>query len=246
MVGKEVVKMFYEKEIYVTAELCDQTVRLGNYQFFYLLQNAMIEGFDAIDCGNRGLGIKSNSYWAVTKSKIEIFRKPDWNQKLRVRAESFDDGKLRVNVITDIYSENNELLAKGIQELCILDLNTHRVKRLKETCFEMNKTTVLEKFEKFPELCDTVNSFEHTVRSQNIDMSRHMNNIEYIRLSMDLLSVEELCRMEPQYMEVHYLGECREGEKLLCQRSDTENESYITILKDGKKAFEMKIQFKGI
>ena len=236
--------MFYEKEIYVTAELCDQNVRLGNYQFFYFLQNAMIEGFDAIDCGNRGLGIKSNGYWAVTKSKIEIFRKPYWNEKLKVIAKSFDDGKLRVNVSTEIYSENNELLAKGIQELCILDLTTHRVKRLKETCLKVNETSALAQFEKFPETENIINSFEHTVRSQNIDMSRHMNNIEYIRLSMDLFYVDELCNKAPICIEVHYVGECREGEKLLCQRSDIENESYITITKEGKKAFEMKILFK--
>lgn len=237
--------MFYEKKVYITAEYSDYTIRLGNYQFFYLLQNAMIEGFDAIDCGNRGLGIKNNGYWAVTKTKLKIYRKPDWNEAVTVRAKNTDDSRLRVNVLTEILSQSGELIAQGVQELCVLDLDTHRIKRLTDTCLPLgeNKNISVAEFEKFSIPEDFSNSYEHTVRSQNIDMSHHVNNIEYIRLAMDLFSVDELCKKDPISIEVHYNGECREGEKLLCQRADMGNESLVNISKDGKKVFEMKIIF---
>ncbi|MEE0945418.1 MAG: thioesterase [Acutalibacteraceae bacterium] len=242
---KEGCCMVYEKNFVIGAEHSDYTVRLGNYQFFYLLQNAMIEGFDNEGVGNKGLGEKSNAYWAVTKTRLEILRKPLWNEEVIVRAISTDDSKLRVKVITEIYSLHNELLAKACQELCILDKDTHRVRKLNDTCFPVgeNKDTKELEFEKFLFPDSFINRYELTVRSQHIDMSRHVNNVEYIRMAMDTFSVDELCKNDPTVIEVHYTGECTEGETLKCERYERNNESYISIAKNDKKCFEMKICF---
>lgn len=237
--------MFYEKDIYIPTEYCDYTVRLGNYQAFFLLQNAMIDGFEVYDCGNRGLKNRCNAYWAVTKTRLEIIKKPVWGEKVTVKSVYVNDQKLRVNIITEIFNEAGELMIKGYQELCVLDKDTHKVKRLSDTCLPASETTQLVGvFEKFslPERIDA--SYELTVRSQHIDMSRHVNNIEYIRMALDLFSVEEICNRDVAYMEVHYIGECRESDKLICNRSDCGNISYLSVIKEDKKAFEMKIEFK--
>ena len=233
--------MFYDKKIYIPTEYCDYTVRLGDCQTFFLLQNAMIDGFEVYDCGNRGLGNRSNAYWAVTKTKLEILRKPAWGEFINVKSVYLNDGKLRVNIKTEIFDNNGELIIKGCQELCVLDKDTHRIKRLSETCLpQCQSNEAIETFDKFSLPQEESVSYELTVRSQHIDMSRHVNNVEYIRMALDLFTVDELCSKETVYMEVHYIGECREGEKLLCRRFDQGEESFITISKENKKCFEMK------
>lgn len=238
--------MFYEKKIYIPAEYCDYTVRLGNYQAFFLLQNAMTDGFEVMDCGNRGLGRRCNGYWAVTKTRLDIIKKPDWGQEVTVRSVFADDGRVRIHVKTEITDLNGELLMKGCQELCVLDKDTHRPKRLSETCLPIgeNKEEKMGDFQKISAPEGTDGCYELTVRSQHIDMSRHVNNIEYIRMAMDLFSVDELCKREVTFIQVHYIGECREGEKLTCNRVDDGNVSYLSVVKENKKAFEMKIEFK--
>lgn len=238
--------MFYEKKIYISAEQCDYTVRMGNYQIFYLLQNAMSDGFEVFDCGNRGLGRRCNGYWAVTKTRLDIIRKPNWSEEVTVKSVYTDDGRVRVHIKTEISNLKGELLMKGCQELCVLDKDTHRPKRLSETCLPVaeNKSEPMGKFEKFSFPDNVDSSYELTVRSQNIDMSRHVNNIEYIRMVMDLFTVEELCEKEVASMQVQYIGECREGDKLTCSRTDDNNISFLSVAKENKKAFEMKIEFK--
>ncbi len=238
--------MFYEKKIYIPAEYCDYTMRLGNFQAFFLLQNAMIDGFEVYDCGNRGLGEKCNAYWAVTKTRLDIMRKPNWGEKVDVKSVYINDGKLRVNIKTEVFDQKGELIVKGCQELCVLDKDTHHPKRLSETCLPVgqNKEEPMGEFEKFSTPQGVDCSYELTVRSQHIDMSHHVNNIEYIRMALDLFSVDELCSKEVSGMEVHYIGECREGEKLTCNRCDEGNKSFITINKEGKKTFEMKVTFR--
>ena len=237
--------MFYEKNLYIGTDYCDYTVKLGTYQTLNFLQNAMIDGFEVYDCGNRGLGKRCNAYWAVTKTKIHIDNRPVWGEIINVKSDYLNDGKLRVNIKTQALNENGEPLFSGVQELCVLDKDTHRVKRLSDTCLPQPETKEgIAAFNKFdiPEKVDSFYSL--TVRSQHIDMSRHVNNIEYIRMALDLFTVDELCQREAEDIEVHYIGECREGEELTCNRTDVGKTSYLWIVKDNKKAFEMKIEFK--
>lgn len=234
--------MFYDKKVYIPTEYCDYTVRLGYCQTFFILQNAMIDGFEVYDCGNKGLGEKSNAYWAVTKTKVHINKRASWGEIINVKSDYINDEKLRVNIKTNAFDKNGDLLICSVQELCVLDKDTHRVKRLSDTCLpkpELQEPLCL--FDKFLISNDCVSSYEITVRSQHIDMSRHVNNIEYIRMAFDLFTVEELCQYNITDIEVHYVGECREGERLLCQRFDDEKVSYIIISKQNKKCFEMKI-----
>ena len=60
----------------------------------------------------------------------------------------------------------------------------------------------------------------HTVRSTDIDMGRHMNNVAYVRLLLDCFPASVLAGGEIASMEVHYAAPCFEGEELsvLCRR----------------------------
>ena len=234
--------MFYDKKVYIPTEYCDYTVRLGYCQSFFLLQNAMIDGFEVYDCGNKGLGEKCNAYWAVTKTKIHINKRAYWGETLEVKADYINDGKLRVNIKTTAFDKDGQLMLSGIQELCVLDKESHRVKRISDTCLpKPEKEEALAAFEKFKIPENLTASYELSVKSQHIDMSRHVNNIEYIRMALDLFTVDELINDDISDIEVHYIGECREGESLCCQRFDEGSESFVTINKDDKKCFEMKI-----
>lgn len=236
--------MFYNKDIYISAEYCDTTVYLGNHQFFYLLQNAMTDGFEVLDCGNRGLGKRCNGYWAVTKTKIEIYKRPFWAEEVTVKATYTTDKRLRVYVNTEMFLKNGERVARGCQELCILDLDTHRPKRLSDTCIPLDTEDAATNsltFEKFSKADTLTSRYEHTVRSQNIDMSCHVNNIEYIRMAMDLFTVSELENLDVSSMEVHYIGECREGDILSCERYDSQGKKVIQIKNNDRLSFEMQI-----
>lgn len=60
----------------------------------------------------------------------------------------------------------------------------------------------------------------HTVRSTDIDMGRHMNNVAYVRLLLDCFPASVLAGGEIASMEIHYASPCFEGEELsvLCRR----------------------------
>ena len=74
--------------------------------------------------------------------------------------------------------------------------------------------------------------FEQIIRSCHIDMSRHMNNIEYIRLALCVFDDDFLQSHEITDLEVHYTGESRERQLLrVFRRNDavTQGKTLLVI-----------------
>ena len=77
-----------------------------------------------------------------------------------------------------------------------------------------------------------------------IDMSHHMNNIEYIKLALNIFSDEFLQTNEVDYLEVHYQGESKEGQTLRVYSQNKDGRFFIFIKENERLVFEMTIAFK--
>ena len=84
----------------------------------------------------------------------------------------------------------------------------------------------------------------HTVRSTDIDMGRHMNNVAYVRLLLDCFPASVLAGGEIASMEVHYAAPCFEGEELsvLCHREGSTCRMAVRK-SDGKTAILAAVRF---
>ena len=70
-----------------------------------------------------------------------------------------------------------------------------------------------------------------------------MNNLEYIKLGLNVFSDDFIESHEVQNLEVHYTGESKEGQTLRIYRKE-ENGAYIIKIKESDRfVFEMKINF---
>ena len=84
--------------------------------------------------------------------------------------------------------------------------------------------------------------YRQKVLPQHIDMSRHMNNIEYVKLALNVFSVEDLAVCTPSELEVHFLGESLEGQTLRIFRAEHNGATYMKILEGERAVFEMKMR----
>ena len=85
--------------------------------------------------------------------------------------------------------------------------------------------------------------YQQKVLPQHIDMSHHMNNIEYVKLALNVFSASDLELCIPSELEVHYLGESEEGQTLKVFRADHNGATYMRILDEtDRPVFEMKLR----
>ena len=101
-----------------------------------------------------------------------------------------------------------------------------------------------EQFEKFDaDFTEDDFKYEQIIRAQHIDMSDHMNNIEYIKLALNVFTDDFLLSHEVKSLEVHYTGESKEGQTLRIYGKTNGNTTNVVIKESERSVFEMKIEF---
>lgn len=240
-------KLIFESEREISSAFIDSSVRLGIAQAVLLIQDNLTECFGFLNCDGVVYREKFNVFWVFTKTKLHFERRPDWREITTVRTFPIDNAGMRTHVNTVICdkADNNLILAN--QEACVLSLETHRPVKLTTLPYPSDsfpKAVFSEPFEKFSvEFGNSDFVFEQVIRSSFIDMSHHMNNIEYIKLALCVFSDDFLQANEISDLEVHYLGESKEGQILRVYKKEFENAFFIQIKESERLVFEMKIVF---
>ena len=239
--------LIFKQKRKVTSAFIDSQVKMGIAQTVLMIQDNLTELFRRLGCDGVTYRDKFHVFWVFTKTKVNFIKRPSWTDE--IFALTFPAGVkgFRTNVntaLTDL-NENNLILAN--MEACVLDLENHRPVRLDsldypesgfpEACFE----SPFEKF--FDDFTDEDFVYECIARSQNIDMSNHVNNNEYIKFALNVFSNDFLLTHEPKSLEVHYNGESREGQTLKIFSRKKDGATYIRIKESDRNIFEMKIEF---
>lgn len=264
--------LIFEQKRNISSAFIDSTVKLGIAQAVLLVQDNLTESFNMMGCDGIVYREKYNAFWVFTKTRVHFFRRPDWREQVSVATFPVSNEGFRTNVNTIAKDAGGKTVLTANQEACVLDMEKHRPMRLKPPLNypieNFPERVVTDAFEKFPAASFGEGSapiYEHIIRSTQIDMSHHLNNIEYIKLALNVFSDEYLQSHEPSVLEVHYLGESKEGQTLKIYQQDVSicdtgvgnagdaagtsevtndtDATYITIAESDRVVFEMKITF---
>lgn len=223
------------------AAYTDATVRLGVPHTMALTQDSLSRWQRDHLCGNceirdRGL------FWVVTKSKAIFHRYPVWDSEVEIRHGFAPAGRIRLEYLVEIRDEMG-VAAEVRQEYCILDFARRRPQKWEGILQPDLPPLPSGEYERFAEgemtLCHTQAVLPHM-----IDMSGHLNNVEYVKLAMDCFAADFTATREVAEMETHHLKECREGETLTLWRRDEGNISYCRILREQTAVFEAKFTWR--
>lgn len=211
-----------------------------------------VASLHTLDMGvsSKELLLKSNAIWVLTRTKVEIDEAPGWNEKVHIVTIPFAPGAVRYDRDCLFY-HNGKQIIRLRSEWCILDHDTSRPRRAETICypFELQHLTeranVGDYTRNFVEIDESCFVFEHKVRLSDLDMNVHMNNVAYVRLSMDTVSVEELTKKRVCGYEILYKSQTFENDVIRVYRKDVgENSAQVVAKKpDGTTVFMSKIDF---
>lgn len=237
----------YTQNRTVSSAFIDSTVKLGIAQSALMIQDNLTECFEKLKCDGivyRELG----AFWVFTKTKIKFYKRPDWRTKIIASTFPLGNEGMRTQINSKITDSDGETLIVSNQEACVLNLETHRPMKINSLPFPKDnfpEPVYTEPFERFSVAKEDFKEiYTQVIRAQHIDMSHHMNNIEYIKLGLNVFTDEFLENHEPDMLEVHYTGESKEGQELHVMMAEKDNGYYINIVESSRTVFEMKIVFK--
>lgn len=234
----------------ISSAFIDSTVKMGIAQSVLMVQDNLTECFNMLGCDGVIYREKFNAFWVFTKTKLHFYRRPDWREEITASTFPIDNEGFRTHINTVLKDKDDKILIAANQETCVLDMEKHRPMKLTNLPYPKDNfpaAQVNEPFEKFKaEFTEDDFVYAQVIRAQHIDMSHHMNNIEYIKLGLNVFTDDFLESHEAKELEVHYTGESKEGQTLRIYRKDLEDKTFVEIKESvsGKNVFEMMIKFQ--
>lgn len=231
--------MKYIKQQKVSASITDSTASLSVIGAFQIVEDAVTELMGELKIDGVTAKREYNAVWVFIKNRIKILKSIAWNESCEISC--FISAVSRATISVDVLIENaaGELCICARVELCALDLDTGRIRKV-ETVGVDGSITVepavmnvdFTRFDKTePPECGKVR-----VGYTNIDFARHTNNVEYIRFMLDTYSVAEMEARPIKEMEIVYINQSFENDVITVCRGSV----------DGKDVFLLKISDKPV
>ena len=228
------MKNYYEKELLVSSVYTDRNCVMSVYQATMLIQDAMTELFHSYQCDAVRLSRTHNAVWAVARTKIRYDGYPFWMDRVRVKAYPVKITPIAVHLNILVETLDGAPLIRCRQELCVMDVRDHSLRRVDSTPFPMDLPLLS------PVLTDPCRRmkmdlgkervvYSHLIRTMDTDMNHHMNNIAYVRLIGDALPSDFWDHHQICEFDIQYANEGMEGETLEVYRDLQENACAVQI-----------------
>ena len=193
-----------------------------------------------------GITVKKayNAVWVFAKSKLKVFGNIAWNEQYTVVGFISKVTRVSIDIDVEIKNKSDELCAYLRVELCALDLQSGKIRRVSTVGVDDSIQTETPEtdlsFSKFdaenlPEVAQV------KIKYTNIDFAGHTNNKEYIRFALNTFSIQELTMCPIEELDIVYVNQTYENDDLTILKSSDRVGAIVAIRKYDKLIAKCKI-----
>ena len=235
----------YEHELTILPSVCDREMKLSIADTFAIFMDiasyhAFLLGVGADRMFPRGL------FWLTTKTKVRFYRRPAMMERITVATTPLAPEKIR-SVREYQILQDGKLLIEGKTEWAVLELESGKIHPMADVFApELELCTQAGFPEPFvripPDFSGAEELGRYTVRSTDIDLGKHMNNVAYLRAVLGLLPSAELDAMPAGEVEIAFRTPCFEGEGFtVLRRKEADHWDLAALREDGKPAVLLRV-----
>lgn len=193
-----------------------------------------------------GITVKKayNAVWVFAKSKLKVISNIAWNEQYTVVGFISKVTHVSIDIDVEIKNKSDELCAYLRVELCALDLQSGKIRRVStvgvDDSIQAETPETAISFSKFdaenlPEVAQV------KIKYTNIDISGHTNNKEYIRFALNTFSIQELTIYPIEELDIVYVNQTYENDDLTILKSSDREGNIVAIRKYDKLIAKCKI-----
>lgn len=240
----------YESKYEVSYTELGQDLELGLTNAVELVQSQVTEYFVTFGSDNKTVKEKDNALWVLSKTKVHFEKFPQWRDFIYGKSYTTKIKPIRVEMETIFKNENDEYLFGAKQEICPIDVDTRKIRKVStihypkdiETKEAVDKEPYSRLIGKFDE-DDFV--YEQKIYSSDIDFSRHTNNAVYVRLIANVLSCDFFDKNQITDFEIHYINESVEGQVLRIYKKERKQEMEFLIKENDREISRAILKYKS-
>ncbi|MBP0980096.1 MAG: hypothetical protein J6Q18_00875 [Oscillospiraceae bacterium] len=228
------------KDIRIPVSMCDHTGHLDVPGFFTIFMDMASEHATDINMGMNYL-LEKGLIWLAVKSKFRFYSKPELFSTVTATTWPAEPARIRGDRLYKM-EQDGKLIAEGKNEWAIFHPESSKLVKFAEVYPEnfvhWDEIVCEGRYAKLKDNFDDAEEIgRYTVASGDLDTSRHMNNVEYLKVIFSAFSSTQLEEMNVSEVDITYKNQCYEGEDLVLKRKTTEEGYEIGIIKaDGTTA----------
>ena len=222
------------KSIRIPVSLCDHTGHLDIPGFFTIFMDMASEHATDINIGMGNLGEKG-LIWLAVKSKFRFYSKPKMFSTVTATTWPAEPARIRADRLYKM-EQGGQLIAEGKNEWAIFHPESGKLVKFAEVYpadfIHWDEIVCEGRYAKLKDNFDDAEEIGgYQVVSGDLDTSRHMNNVEYLKVIFSAFTYSQLEEMNVTEVDITYKNQCYEGEKLVLKRKISEDGCEIGIIK---------------
>ena len=242
------MKNWLAEKITIDDTHVDHTSCVPITELMKLFEIATFQHSNIMGLDHNSMKKNSNAFWVVTKMKVVSIKPIQVGEKIKVTTWTHELGTARA--IRDcVIKSGNTIKAKFKAEWCCLDFNTRKLRRMNTICYpelEMEKVDNVKT--EFSNLRVDVKeddfAYSKIVRSTDIDVNLHTNNLKYNFMVFDAFSVDEIRSLKVKEYEIYFVNESYENDKIDIFKKKIRKTYYVEGRVSDKVIFKTVIKVK--
>ena len=244
------MKNCHNEKFVVDDTLLDFKEKVPFTEFVRMFQCATFKHSQEMGLDHPSMLEHSNAFWVVSKIKVSIKKQARLSDKLTATTWTHPIGLVKA-VRDCLIKVKSSVVAKCTSEWCCLDYETRKIRKLNSIQYpelDMVKTQNLNtQFELFNvEILEKDYAYTKTIRSSDLDVNMHTNNMKYNQMVYDAFSVDELKTIDITDYEIQFVNESHLGDEIKIYKIKKANK-YYCLGKIGEKViFRAIVKVKKI
>lgn len=242
--------MQFKREYTIGAREIGMNNELTNYGIL-----AFLEDIAGIHSDNVGYGVKdvekNKRAWILMDWKLKVIKRASFGQKIIVKTWAKTMSKPQFYTYRDfeVYNEQQELIAIATSKWVFLDIDKERISKIDLGVLKLynpdDKCVFgVEEIEKIniPDVYESVT--EYKVNRFDIDVNKHMHNLNYLNLAYEALPEEIYNKQEFNDVRVTYKHQIKLADNVKCYYSKLNGIHTIVIKSEDEKIIHAIVELK--
>lgn len=242
------MKNTHTEKLIVNDTEIDFDLKVPAIELMRLLEIATFNHADEMGLDHDTMIERDNAFWVISKMKMQIKGEIHSQDKLIIKTWTHTPGMIRFNRDCTLKVKNS-IKVKATAEWCCLDFETRKLRKassIKYPKLEMEEKVELD----LPytnlklEVGEADYIYSRKIRTTDIDINNHTNNLKYNIIAFDALDINELKAIDIKEYEIYFVNESKYGDEIKVYKKKIKDYIYIEGKIEDKTIFRSVIKYK--
>lgn len=226
--------MKFEKEYYVQIRDIGLKNKMTNYAILGKLEEIASEHSNTVGYGVKDIEKKKRA-WLLMDWKLKVTERPEYGQKLKIKTWARTNKKQQFFTYRDFEMlEGDKRIAIATSKWVLFNSETNRISKITDdinNLYHPEEESVFEEKDiaKIKEQNEIGQAINYEVKRADIDINKHMHNLNYLQLAYEALPEDIYLGNEKNNVRIMYKHQILLGDKVKCHYTSLNEKDIITI-----------------